>query len=427
MTKHRIVVVGGGAGGLELVTRLGRKLGRQGKADISLVDMQMTHVWKPLLHEVAAGSLSVPENELNYLAQAKWNHFRFRLGRLCGIDRDRREIRLAPVLDDAGQEILAARTVGYDTLVIAVGSGSNDFGTPGVAEHCVSLDTTQSAVQFQRRLLQHYIGAHSSRNGAQVSVAIVGGGATGVELAAELRHAALLLSDYGLDGIKPSDMRITLVEAGPRLLPALPEGMSRAVQKALRGVGVDVLTGTKVLEVRADALVTGPASVVPATLKVWAAGIRAPAFLREMEGLETNRLNQLLVRTTLQTTLDENIFALGDCAACPLGDGSAGFVPPRAQAAHQQAALLARSLERRLRGRVPLTYRYRDFGSLVSLSNFSTIGQLGSLGVSGWLAKTFYVSLFRMHLVALYGPLRAMQRILGGLAQRGTSPRLKLH
>ena len=104
--SHRIVVVGGGAGGLELATRLGRKLGRSGKAEITLVDAQMTHVWKPLLHEVAAGALSVPDNELNFLAQAKWNHFNFQLGRLCGIDRAQREIRLAP-LRGSGVPLLA--------------------------------------------------------------------------------------------------------------------------------------------------------------------------------------------------------------------------------------------------------------------------------------------------------------------------------
>jgi len=428
MAQHRIVIVGGGAGGLELATRLGRTLGRRGGADVTLVDAQMTHVWKPLLHEVAAGSLSASDNELNYLAQAKWNHFHFRLGRMCGLDRVRREIRLAPVRDADGVEILAQRVLGYDTLVIAVGSGSNDFGTPGVLEHCVCLDSTDSALRFQRQLLHRYVSAHASGDSSQVSVAIVGGGATGVELAAELRHAAIQLADYGLDGIRPADMRITLVEAGPRLLPALPETISRAVEQALKSIGVEVLTGTRVREVRADALVTDRGGPIQAALKVWAAGIRAPAFLRDLDGLATNRLNQLLVGPTLQTTLDEDIFALGDCAACPMAPDDAGLVPPRAQAAHQQASLLAKSLALQLRGKPLLVYRYRDFGSLVSLSQFTAVGMLaGNVRVSGWLAKAFYVSLYRMHLAALYGSPRALLRIVGGALQRRTSPRLKLH
>jgi len=431
--SHRIVVVGGGAGGLELATRLGRKLGRSGKAEITLVDAQMTHVWKPLLHEVAAGALSVPDNELNFLAQAKWNHFNFQLGRLCGIDRAQREIRLAPLVDQKGSEIVATRTIGYDTLVIAIGSNTNDFGTPGAAEHCVFLDTTQQAERFHRQLLQHYMTAHALRDSdSHVSIAIVGAGATGVELAAELRHTATQLANYGLDGIQPTNMRITLVEAGPRVLPALSERVSHSVIEGLRKIGVEVLTATKIEQVRADALLTDGGQLIQASLKVWAAGIRAPAFLRDMDGLETNRLNQLKVGTTLQTTADENIFAFGDCAACPRGDGTDALVPPRAQAAHQQAALLAKSLAARLDGKAPLTYRYQDFGSLVSLSRFDAVGELmgnllGDVNLSGWLARMFYISLYRMHQVALYGSPRAVLRIAGDYISRRTSPRLKLH
>ncbi|REG52120.1 NADH dehydrogenase FAD-containing subunit [Paraburkholderia sp. BL6669N2] len=431
--SHRIVVVGGGAGGLELATRLGRKLGRSGQAEITLVDAQMTHVWKPLLHEVAAGSLSVPDNELNFLAQAKWNHFNFQLGRLCGIDRSQREIRLTPLVDEDGAEIVGERMLGYDTLVIAVGSNTNDFGTPGAAEHCVFLDTTQQAERFHRQLLQHYMTAHALRDSdSQVSIAIVGAGATGVELAAELRHTGMQLANYGLDGIQSANMHITLVEAGPRVLPALSERASDSVTEGLRKIRVEVRTATKVKQVRADALLTDGGELIPASLKVWAAGIRAPAFLRDMDGLETNRLNQLMVSTTLQTTTDENIFAFGDCAACPRGDGTDALVPPRAQAAHQQAALLAKSLVARLSGKAPLPYRYQDFGSLVSLSRFDAVGELmgnllGDVSLSGWLARMFYVSLYRMHQVALYGSPRALLRIAGDCISRRTSPRLKLH
>lgn len=429
---HRIVVVGGGAGGLELATRLGRKLGRRGKAEITLVDAQMTHMWKPLLHEVAAGSLSVPDNELNFLAQAQWNYFNFQLGRLCGIDRARREIHLATVIDDEGAEIIPSRTIGYDTLVIAVGSKTNDFGTAGAAEHCVFLDTTQQAQRFHRQLLQHYLSAHAQGDSeSQVNIAIVGAGATGVELAAELRRTATELARYGLNGIRPTNMRVTLVEAGPRVVPALSERVSRGVIDRLRAIGVEVVTSTRIRQVRADGLVTGDGRLIPASLKVWAAGICAPSFLRDMDGLEVNRLNQLQVDATLQTTVDENIFAFGDCAACPHGDLSGSFVPPRAQAAHQQAALLAASLARRLNGQPPIPFHYQDFGSLVSLSRFDAIGELvGKLGrmhLSGWLARMFYVSLYRLHQVSLYGSAGTALLIAGDFISRRTSPRLKLH
>jgi NADH dehydrogenase len=429
---HRIVIVGGGAGGLELATRLGKTLGKRGIAQITLVDANLTHIWKPLLHEVAAGSLNTSEDELNYVAQAKWNHFQFQLGRMSGLDRTDKQIQLAATLDEDGRELLPARTLGYDTLVIAVGSNTNDFGTLGAAQNCLFLDTRKQAERFHQQLLNHYLRAHAGDNANQkISVAIVGAGATGVELAAELHHAAHELAAYGLDRIKPQDMHITLIEAGPRVLPALPERISVPVHKTLEKLGVTVMTNATVSEVTAESLKTSTGEVIEASLKVWAAGIRAPAFLKDIDGLETNRINQLLVRPTLQTTLDDDIFAFGDCAACPQ-PGSDRNVPPRAQAAHQQASLLAKGLKARLEGKPLPTYAYRDYGSLVSLSSFSAVGNLmgnltGSVMLEGWLARMFYVSLYRMHQMALYGTFRTLMLMLGSRIGRGTEPRLKLH
>ena len=430
---HQIVIVGGGAGGLELATRLGRTLGKRGQAKITLVDANLTHIWKPLLHEVAAGSLNSSGDELNYVAQAKWNHFEFQLGRMCGLNRSERRISLAATLDDDGQQLMPARELSYDSLVIAVGSTTNDFGTQGAAEHCLFLDTRAQAERFHRQLLSHYLRAHASQSETTelIDVAIVGAGATGVELAAELHHAAHELAAYGLDRIRPENMRITLIEAGPRVLPALPERISQPVHKTLEKLGVTVLTSSAVSQVTADALHTVQGQVIPASLKVWAAGIRAPDFLKDLDGLESNRINQLQVRPTLQTTRDDNIFAFGDCAACPQ-PGSEHNVPPRAQAAHQQASLLAKALKLRIDGKALPEYRYRDYGSLISLSTFSAVGNLmgnltGSVMLEGWLARMFYISLYRMHQVALYGMTRTLLMMLGDRIGRGTEPRLKLH
>ncbi|AIR88140.1 NAD(P)/FAD-dependent oxidoreductase [Pseudomonas cremoricolorata] len=429
---HRIVIVGGGAGGLELATRLGKSLGKRKQANVTLVDANLTHIWKPLLHEVAAGSLNSSEDELNYVAQAKWNHFNFQLGRMSGLDRASKRIQLAATLDEEGRELLPARTLGYDTLVIAVGSNTNDFGTLGAAQHCLFLDTRKQAERFHQQLLNHYLRAHAGEvAGEKISVAIVGAGATGVELAAELHHAAHELAAYGLDRIQPQDMHITLIEAGPRVLPALPERISIPVHKTLEKLGVTVLTNAAVSEVSEDGMKTANGEVIQASLKVWAAGIRAPAFLKDIDGLETNRINQLMVRPTLQTTLDDDIFAFGDCAACPQPDSDRN-VPPRAQAAHQQASMLTKSLKARLEGKALPTYQYRDYGSLVSLSRFSAVGNLmgnltGSVMLEGWLARMFYVSLYRMHQMALYGTFKTLMLMLGSKIGRGTEPRLKLH
>jgi len=434
--SHRILIVGGGAGGLELATRLGRTLGKRGKAKVTLVDANLTHIWKPLLHEVAAGSLNSSEDELNYVAQAKWNHFEFQLGRMSGLDRAEQRITLSAALDERGEVLVPERQLGYDSLVIAVGSTTNDFGTAGAAEHCLFLDTREQAERFHSQLLSHYLRAHASQSDTteQINVAIVGAGATGVELAAELHHAAHQLAAYGLDSIHPENMRITLVEAGPRVLPALPERIGKPVHKTLESLGVTVMTNASVSQVTRDALLTAQGDTITASLKVWAAGIRAPGFLKDLDGLESNRINQLQVRPTLQTTRDDNIFAFGDCAACPQPGSEGRNVPPRAQAAHQQASLLAKSLKLRVdgQGQALPEYRYRDYGSLISLSTFSAIGNLmgnltGSVMLEGWLARVFYVSLYRMHQMALYGPLRTMLLMLSDRIGRSTEPRLKLH
>lgn len=430
---HRIVIVGGGAGGLELATRLGQRLGRRRQAAITLVDSRLTHLWKPLLHEVAAGSLDLSDNAYSYIAQARWKHFQFQLGRMCGLDRQAKTIALAPLRHDDGSEAAPARTLAYDTLVLALGSVTHDFHTPGAAAHCIFLDTPEQAERLHRLLLAKYLAAHAGNDRqAQLRIAIVGAGATGVELAAELRNAAQQFAAYGLGNIAPENLHLTVLDAGPRVLPALPERIGRDAHQTLEKLGVQVITGAAVSRVTADHLETADGRVIPAHIKVWAAGIKAPDFLHELAGLETNRMHQLVVRDTLQTTRDGAIFALGDCAACPLGDGSGNNVPPRAQSAHQQASLLAQSLPAHLLGRPLPSYRYRDYGSLVSLSHYSAVGNLmgnllGSVKVQGWLARLFYLSLYRMHQVALSGMFPTALRMLSDRIGRRTDPRLKLH
>ena len=434
---HRILIVGGGAGGLELATRLGDRMGRKGKARVTLIDCSRTHLWKPLLHEVAAGSMDLYEHDLDYLAQARWHHFEFQLGRMDGLDRVRRVVKLAPTRDEtSGEELIPRREIGYDTLVIAVGSTTNDFGTPGARENAISLDTPEQAERFHRRLVNACIRANAQTTPVrpeQLNVAIVGGGATGVELAAELHKTTRELVAYGFERIDPErDIRMTIIEAGPRILAAVPERVALAAQSLLRSLNVDVLTGERVTEVRPDAVVTQSGRVIEVELTVWAAGIKAPDFLHEIDGLETNRQNQLAVHRTLQTTRDSDIFALGDCACCPWPRHE-HCVPARAQAAHQQASHLVRNLGRRLQGKSLEPYVYRDFGSLVSLGEYSTVGSLmgkligGSMFVEGLFARLMYVSLYRMHLYALHGLAKVVFDVLGRLFVRRTEPRVKLH
>jgi NADH dehydrogenase len=430
---HHIVVVGGGAGGLVLATKLGNRLGRRGAARITLVDCALTHVWKPLLHEVAAGTLRADTAGLDYFAHAREHHFSFELGQMRGLDRARRELILDPVIGPGGAEV-PGRRLGYDTLVIAVGSVLNDFGVPGVREHCLYLDSPAQAERIHQEVFGRFLRGHAeaaSAGAGRLRFAIVGAGATGVEFAAELRHAARHLVSYGLRGFDPDrDIEVRLIEAAPSVLPALPERLQQATERALRELGVEVHTGEQVERVTSEGVHTKSGRLLPAELTVWTAGIKGPAWLADLDGLEVNRLNQLVVDQTLKVSRDEHIFALGDCAACPR-PGSDLPVPPRAQAAHQEAHLLARSLARRLEGKPLLPFVYKDYGSLISLSS-STIGNLmgnlfKSITIEGMLARLAYLSLYKKHQISLHGLSEVTLMALASLLHRRTRPQLKLH
>jgi NADH dehydrogenase len=438
---NRIVVVGGGAGGLELATQLGDRYGRGEQAHVTLVDRSRTHLWKPLLHEVAAGSMDIHHHQLDYLAQARWHRFTFVLGALEGLERQARHIRVAPVLDDEGEQILPARRIPYDTLVIAIGSESNDFGTPGVREHAFTIDNAWQAHLFHRRLVNTCFRANfamsnpagaSQPRGPVIDIAIVGAGATGVELAAELHNTIRVLTAYGLEHFDPEhQIRLTILEAGPRILPGLPEHIVKGAMATLEGLGVHVHVGDPVVEVSATSVKTKSGREVAADFTVWAAGIKCPEVLREIDGLETNRANQLVVLQTLQCTRDADVFAIGDCAAVRwTGERN---VPPRAQSAHQMSSHMVKTVRRRLAGQAPTAFHYRDFGSLVSLGNYETVGTLmgfiggGSLRVEGLVAKLFYLSLYRLHIWALHGFWRMALDTLARMIRRQTDPKVKLH
>ena len=438
-TRHRIVIVGGGAGGLPLAARLGDKLGRRGRAEITLVDRYATHLWKPLLHEVAAGRLDADVHGVDYLALAYWHHFRFRQGAISGLDRARHELALDAVYDDDGALMLPRRTVRYDTLILCVGSVSNDFNVPGIAAHAISLDTLAEAERFHRRLLAACVRADAEAAAGRprgVNIVIIGAGATGVELAAEIRQTTGAHASYGLDYLDPEkDIRQTIVEAASRILPQLSEHVAEAATGLLKKLDIEVRTGERVTLVDDHGVHTASGARYRADLVVWAAGIKAPDWLVDMDGLETTRGNQLVVTTTLQTTRDADVFAFGDCAACPWPESGreGALVPPRAQAARQQALLLVKSMQARLAGAMLPTFHFRELGSLVSLGELSAVGSLmgrligGSLLIQGLIARWMYASLYKLHQAMILGYLGVALDTVGRFLSRRTAPRVKLH
>jgi NADH dehydrogenase len=430
------LIVGGGASGLELATALGNAYGRRGLAHITLIDKARTHIWKPKLHEIAAGSMDVGRHELNYMAQAHWHHFHYRLGEMNGLDRVRKLVHVAPFIDEDGVVVTSQQSLGYDILVIAVGSRSNDFGTPGVDRYSMKLETLADAERFHRRMLDACMRAHAQTGPLrpeQLQVAVIGAGATGVELVAQLHRTTREVVAFGLDRIDPeSDIKLHLIEAADRILPALSPRISSGALQLLAGLGVKVHTSARVSGVGTDSVQLASGEVIPAELVVWAAGIMAPGFLKDLDGLETNRINQLVVHQTLQTTRDDDIFAMGDCAACPWPEKK-GFVPPRAQAAHQQASHLFRQIQRRMAHKPLQPYHYRDFGSLVSLGDYSAVGSLmgglmaGSLFIDGLVARLMYTSLYKMHELALHGLTKVALETLTRAITRRTESYVKLH
>ena len=433
MQTQRVVIVGGGAGGLELACKLGRRMGAE---QVTLVDQQLFHVWKPSLHEVAAGTLDIHQEGLSYEMLAHDNGFTFCLGAMTGLDHAGNWLGVAPVVDEHGEELVPARQLPFDQLVFAVGSTANHYNVPGAAEFTLSLNRPADAEHFRLRMLKLLTAADlrkSAGGEGQVRIVIIGGGATGVELAAELREASVVHSRYGFRRIDPHrDVQITLLEGADRILAPLPEKVSVAAAQLLKERHVNIEVNCKVARITPQHVEDAAGRVFASDLVVWAAGIKAPDVLATL-GLPNSRSGQLQVSDRLLVQGQSDIYALGDCAACPTAEG--GWVPPRAQAAHQQASYLVAALTRRANDQPApdRPYVYKDHGSLVSLGTQSSVGNLmGNLFRSTWfvqglLARTMYVSLHLMHHQAVLGSLRTAVLALARFLVKRATPLVKLH
>ena len=405
-----IVVVGGGAGGMELLGKIGNKLGKTGKANITLVDISSHHIWKPLLHELAVGSLDEGLNAVDYRVHGSKNGYQFEQGALTKIDRNQRVITLAPLVDRHNQEILPERQIDYDYLVIGIGAVTNDFGIPGVREHCEFLDLTEQAMDLREKILNRFLQHAKHPEKGRFEITIVGAGATGTEMAAEMHHVADLLEGYGYD-ISDNLLQVNLVEAADHVMPALEKAcLYTAVDEQLKELGVNVMTNTLVTQVTPEGMYTRDGQFIKSDMMLWAAGVKGPEVLTQLD-LEIDKMNKVMVKASCQTTTDERIFAFGDCAACPQPDGS--FTPARGQTARQMALLTGDNIMALLRDpKAQLKeYIYKDLGAFVNLSRFHTVGNMfsylgGGLAIKGCPARFVYTSLYRRHMLALHGLLK---------------------
>ena len=429
-TSSRIVIVGGGAGGLELATRLGRAAQKLPGVSILLIDKYPFHIWKPLFHEVASGSLDVDMDGVDYRAHAANNGFEFQLGTLRGLDRPSREVALEAICDQSGEVLVPPRCVNYDILVLAVGSVTNDFSVPGVREHCFTLDDTDQASRLHQRLFNAFLKVKASGAEGPLRIAIVGGGATGVELAAELYKTTDALKVYGFRSVNRNTLEVNVIEASDRLLGVLPEHISQKATKVLSKLGARIFTRVTVKAVDHEGILVDNDTRIPADVVIWCAGVKCQKVLENIDGLTTNKLHQVVVDQNLRSIDDSAIYALGDCAACTLSDGA--LVPPRAQTAHQMANAVCRNIVRQLKNRPLVTFAYQDHGSLVSFADYNAVGVLAGLFkndifVEGGIAKYLYISLYRLHQIALHGYVKTALLVLVGRINRRLRPVLKLH
>jgi len=428
----KIVIVGGGAGGLELAAKLGAKLGKKKQAEIVLIDQNRSHIWKPLLHEVATGTLDSSTDGVVYHAHAAKHYYQFCLARFTGLDTGKKTLTLAASHTDDGLQLLPQREISYDILILAIGSQSNDFATPGVKEQCHFLDSPRQAERFHHALLNQFVRIDQGGNAAdRLSIAIVGAGATGVELSAELLNVSALVKAYNMPNMSSDKLEINLIEAGPRILAALPERISFAARKELSDLGVKVRENTRVKEASAAGFVTGEGEVINADLMIWAAGIKIPDYIKQLDIFELNHLNQIIVKPSLQTTISDDIFVLGDCCGFKNEDDS--WVPPRAQSAHQMADTVRANIYAIIKKRELQPFKYKDYGSLVSLSRFGAVGNLmgnlskKSMFIEGHLARIMYISLYRMHQFAIHGWAKALLVIVAEKIAKVVRPKMKLH
>ncbi len=432
-----IVIVGGGAAGLQVATRLGKRLGKRGLAEIVLVDRSPTHLWKPLLHEVAAGRLEPVVHHTSFALQAERHHFRFVQGELHAVDRASRTIAVATAGAGYGQGE-QVRSIAYDKLVLAVGGVTQYFGVPGAREHALTLDSVSSAEEVRDRV--HAVlrrkttlpGAPARAAAGKVRVAIVGAGATGVQLAAQLRRTSHVLNRYGIHGLDPvTDVDICLIEASPAVLPGMGNRIAARVSEQLARLNIRVQCSARVTSVSASGLTFAGQPPMQADVVVWAAGIAAPDMLSTFQ-LPVNAKGQIRVLPTLQSVGDEHIYAIGDCASCRPHDLDAEL-PTRAQVACQQALYLAEALPQQLAGQQPEGFRYRDYGSLVSLAGSSAIAKLAAPGkaegwhIEGTLAALLHHAVYRRHVLAIHGWGRAMGMTLAQGLERLLAAGTRLH
>ncbi|MCB1217552.1 NAD(P)/FAD-dependent oxidoreductase [bacterium] len=387
-TRHRVVIVGAGFGGLYAAKALrGRR-----DLEVTIVDRRNFHLFQPLLYQVATGVLSPANIAAPVRAVLKrQRNVRTLLGEVTGLDPERRRLNLRE------------GALEYDSLILAPGSLTSYFGNDGWEQHAPGLKSVEDATRIRARILSAFEQAELEQVPEKIrrllTFVVAGGGPTGVELAGAIAEIARHTLTHEFRTITPADSRILLVQGGERLLPGYPPELSANAQHSLEKLGVEILLNHKAVDVseqgvlvRSDA---GAEQFVDSANVLWAAGVRANplgAALREATGCELDRSGRVIVEPDCSIAGHPDIFVVGDMAHCDDGEGRP--LPGVAQVAMQQAAFAARRITERLAGRgqgMP-RFRYRDRGSMATIGRASAVAAAGRMrmkGLVGWLAWLF--------------------------------------
>jgi NADH dehydrogenase len=423
-TPHRVVIVGGGFGGLQAAQELGREPG----VHVTLVDRRNFHLFQPLLYQVATGALSPSEiaHPLRSVLRRRSNTVVL-LGEAVSIDPERREVLLA----DGGP-------LPYDSLIVAVGASFSYFGHDDWAPNAPGLKSIEDALEIRRRILIGFEAAEREalpeRRAEWLTFVVVGGGPTGVELAGALGEIAndTLRADFR--SIDPRRARIILVEALERILPTYPPDRSRSAARQLARLGVEVRTGARIVgvddrAVRIEPSAGGPTEVVPTRTVLWAAGVLAAGFVRnvaEATGAELDRSGRMHVTPHLTVPNHPEIFVVGDAAIQPWRKDRP--VPGVAQGAIQGGKYAARTIRRRLRSERARPFRYQDrgdvavIGRLAGVTNIPWLGPLGRQG--GFTAWLLWLGIHIFYLIGFANRIVVIVRWAWSFVTHGRGARL---
>jgi NADH dehydrogenase len=422
MSSHRVLIIGGGFGGLNAA----RVLGRDPRVAVTLVDRRNFHTFQPLLYQVATGAISPGD-----IAQPLRSILRKRrntsvlLGEAVGIDVERREV----LLSDGGP-------VGYDTLIVATGARHSYFGNDQWAPNAPGLKSIDDALEIRRRILIAFEAAEREQNlerrNEWMTFLVIGGGPTGVELAGALGEIANDTLKRDFRSIHSPDARIILVEALDRILPPYPPDRSASAARQLAKLGVDVRTGTRVIDVdshKVTVVHNGVEESIPARTTLWAAGVQASTFVRrvaEATGAQTDRAGRILVGPDLSVPGHPEIIALGDAAVQPWKKDRP--VPGVAQGAIQSGSWAGRAVLARLDGRPTGSFRYTDkgdvavIGRLRGVTNISWLGPLGRQG--GFIAWMMWLAIHIFYLIGFANRIVVMVRWAWSFFTSGRGTRL---